>query len=942
MNASLHSSRALLLIVGLFAVCVAKADPALIRELENLKASLGPNDRSRSEISLRLADLYFFEAKEATRKADLDPAAPGAAEFRKQASKFQSNALKLYREQLAQSKQPQQKTKLEFQIARLLQDRGEVSEAKPYWQRLAEQTHLPKIRSEAVLRLGEISESEGTPRALADAEKYYEQAISECQAGDLCSYIRFRLAWLLRNQERMPAAIAMMKSSLYDGGGQIREDSLRDLIVFYAAEASDGAAALAAVDEIAARSNRPELIEQLGNGFFSNGNKVAGIRVIELIDSRTPRLDLKVRLLEEYYGQRDWERFGDQLRDLSDSHAKLAPAASDDQRLKSETLLRRLAVQLDGERISDREKVGNFQAVALLYLALFPTHPQKFKLIEGWIAAETDPQKKEAQIADWLRSSSLGLTTEQQIVLREIRLASAQKDKRLDVVKEEAAALGLARQDKEKRREAEYILARAQYELKEYEAALAGFQKLARVEEGQPDRWALLSQNLALDILAMLKDYARFEEQALTWLNHPRLQADSNLKKELSDMARALDEAKFESAVREGATPSALTIFAGFCSQQKLLPKSCDNAKVIAVQLKDQKTLIEVLRLTDAKTDLANEYENGGYFAEAARTLEGLHPIASSRWTPEVAIKIALLYELAGLSVDRDRWLRGLVKGLKKGKSIQPSEELVFQTLRDAQLLSEESTLSLPWSEQKRGQIAHELELAGQGTKLTRKWLMDSKIALGPAWSRMVLERAAALDESQRKAGFYGSRSREKFQKRIRLVQELERFVKSYLEGADLRTRIALLEKLQRALSDLGKEILDTPLPEGLTAEALEQIQASLVEMASPFQTAGKDYDRLAREQIAQLSEDAERMQWERRLGGDDSVSIPLQPFSPAQELKALNQQALEADLAQLRSDPWNVAHLQSLKQRYADHGQHRLASYFEGRILELKERSHE
>jgi hypothetical protein len=87
----------------------------------------------------------------------------------------------------------------------------------------------------------------------AKAIVYYRQVLNLCEGTDSCSYTHYRMAWIERNQEHVAVAIEEMKQALWDSKGQIREESLRDLIAFMglAPELAD------ASDDKADRSRSP-------------------------------------------------------------------------------------------------------------------------------------------------------------------------------------------------------------------------------------------------------------------------------------------------------------------------------------------------------------------------------------------------------------------------------------------------------------------------------------------------------------------------------------------------------------------------------------------------------------------------------------------------------------------------------------------------------------
>jgi hypothetical protein len=183
---------------------------------------------------------------------------------------------------------------------------GEVKVAESLYSEVESKTTVVALKRESTLRLAEIKE-QANPHS-KEVEAAYLKTLELCQGTDLCSYAHYRLGWFYRNQGESAAdlahAIAEMRLALYDSKGTIREESLRDLIVFTGVDGSDGVAALGEFDGIAAKLGRPQILDQLADAYFGAGNKKAGIKVLELIHSRRPQLHYGIRLLEEVVKQR--------------------------------------------------------------------------------------------------------------------------------------------------------------------------------------------------------------------------------------------------------------------------------------------------------------------------------------------------------------------------------------------------------------------------------------------------------------------------------------------------------------------------------------------------------------------------------------------------------------------------------------------------------------
>lgn len=919
----------------------ATADQNLIRELDKLRNSLPYKDSSRPSLTLRLADVVYDEV---TRLNSISPD-PSPAEYNKITS-LRKKALKLYQEALTGANglfsRPSgvQRTKIQFQMARLYSDLGELSQANQLFEELVKQNEIVSIQRESALRLAETAENKKSHALLPVAKKYYDLAISLCEGGDVCSYVHYRKAWLLYNQQELPAALAEMKMALYDSKNQVREEALRDYLVFLSNVPGDGRDQLMEIEELGTKLNRPELLEQLGDGFYAVGNKVAGTNVLTHVNQKSPQLKKQVRLLEEFYGLRRWDEFRAVLDQLSTVTAAALPQDKSEQNFV-EKYLRRVSIQLDGERETKKEHIPDFHAVVSLYMNLFPNTELRSKMIDGWLVAEPSEENKLAQLKTWIAEEKAAGRTKEEIRLRKMRTSVAQKLKLFDVVIEESAALATLEKSESQQRKYRYIQARSLYEIKKYDEALPVFKSLADPNSFKSaDEWATQSQNLALDIYAQRKDYASALALSSLWLNSPKISKDPALKKELADMQRISLETTFEQATALGESPKALATFQQFCLEKKFYPKSCENAKYLAVKLQDQTALLTVLENENQVDDLMSEYEAAAYFVKAATLVEKKNSPLKSDY--QSALKLALLYELGNDLTNRDRVLDIVWKRVSKEKSLDDKlEPLLKLTFQDAGMLSSVKVLSLPWSKTNREYFAHDLEASGIKTKETQNILLSSKTYLGPAWSQRVLDVVNDLDVQQRKYSFYGRASKKKFETRLKKISTLKAKVEEYLEGSDTQTRVRLLAVLTHAYKDLSQEVLNTPLPKGLDEETAAGLQKALTDLAAPFVEQGASYEKLAREQAAKETAPEVKVALEQLITSREALQsdkIVMPQGAAPKYAKKIDLTSVQGSLDVLHKKPTATEAMQKLKDFYDSLGLKRLSAYYQGRMLNIKE----
>jgi hypothetical protein len=918
-------------VVGLAAVFLGQSALAnnseLIRDVEGLRNSLPAKDPSRQSLTLRLADLYFDRAAELGGN-------PGASEAQlKQLNDARKKAVTLYNEALKGTEympavSGDNALKVKFQLARLYADQNQHTQANPLWKELVEQKQIQRLRQEASLRLAEYYDN---GNLYDQADKAYLLAYELCAGGDICSYIQYRRAWLLRNTGNLDAGIEAMKKGLYDSKGRVREEALRDLVVFLAARKDDGTEALPQVEELATKLQRPTLLKDLSDAFFAAGNRKAGAHVLAYVNTKAPTLDAQVRLLEEFYGSRDWEKFRTTAEAIRSAPGPASPEEKD--RTNRQNTMKRLLVQLDGERQTKKETIPDFQTAVELYLQLYPSTPETLKMMEGWVVSESDEAKKLAQLKQWQANPVYQLSAsdkkklDDMVVATDIKLHReraqvAQKGNDYDSIINEANALLALEKGQDSQRELKYQIARALSAQKKDAEALPAFQELAKVS-GKPDKWAIQSQHLALSLLGSQKRYADLVAQADTWLGNAAvtksMASDKDLSKDLEEMKKVRHEADFQQAVAAGQTPQALALFQGFCEAGQFLPQSCDNAKVLAVQLKDQGRLLKVLDKMGSKAELAAEYEAAGYFNEAGKLLEqtdlAKHP------DTKAYLKVALMYELGGQLLERNRVLGKLVDSLKNKKSLGEEEPLIFQTLKDAGLINQ-TTYKLAWSPANRARVAAYLEDVGQGSAATKKDLLASETYAGKGWSRAVLEQLQELDKKQRAVSFYGNNSQARFELRLKALKNVTGFADKYFPGAPSETRAQMADLVAKSHDHLAETILATPIPKELTGAAVDEVKNALVTMAQPFQEKAKEYQQLSAEEAQKAAAPA---------------AVAAAPQAPqATQPGAAPKIDVKAHLQALHEDPTSRASLEGAKQFYSENGNERLAAYFQGRLLQL------
>lgn len=897
----------------------------LISEVESLRDSLSLTDRQRPRLTLRLADLYFDLALDKIQK----DAEMGFLEISEENKDVLNTSLNFYEDSIngENGKFPAPSAvatfKIYFQKARIFQKLKKSEQSISFFEKVvSSEIDNKNIKRESALNLAEIYEESNR---FEKAKASYDMALNLCDNKELCSYVNYRKSWIFFKEGNLEEAINTIKLGLYDSAGNLKDQALKDYLMFVVQRPTEGNKELVEMEAFSLKHKRPEIMNILMDGFFGEGNRVAGVNFLVYLNKKNPTLANNIRLMEEYYGFRDWKNF--RIYSKKSKVLKDTVSLNKEESEKANKILKRLIVQLDSERKNNDERSSDLQNSIDLYLTLYPNDELRDKMVNGWIAAEKDENKILMKLAEWIAGENKFQRTAREKELRIKRISLAQKLKNYEIIKFEAhAVLSLLEDDKKK--EYEYLVARTLYEEKKYEQALPLFQKLAALENenSKIDKWSLQSQNLALDILSQMKRFTELKQQAMAWTGK---EAFKN-HKEYKEMATIFDQAKFEEAIAMKETPEALRVFMDYCLNDKYSEKSCSNAKVLAFKLKDQQALIEVLKKLKDDESLIAEYEAMGEFEKAAYLIEK----KTKKFDLQTYLKLALFYEIAQNIEQRDRLLRKVITNIKKMKNLDENQQsLLYLTFNDANMI-DSNILSLPWSTARKMQIIHEIELRGIGNKKTYKELMSSKTSLGDKWSLGVLAKVESLYETQKKRDFYGKGSQWKFKKRISLLKSLADYSKEVLEGADLKTRVVILGFLTSAYQELHAEILATPLPEGLTEEQLQQVSVSLQDMAAPFKLEEEAYRSARNEQIAALQDEALKAQL-AEISYEYKNLYNSKP-SFGNDIAKVNYEDAVPSFDHLKAQPNNQMALENLRSFFEKNEQIRISNYFKGRIQTL------
>ncbi len=932
----------LIFMVLLLSGLLARSDEGYVQEIDDLINSISDHDQSYMQLNLKLANELVS-----------DPPPTKWDQYRKRAINIYEKVLTGYGRRFDLPDQITQ-NKIRFQLARLYIDEGLPENARAMWFVLVNHKESPDLARESALKLGDWVEAQGGSKPLNEAKKYYGIALSLCQSTESCSYGHYRLSWVYHKQNLDLLAVNEIQKSLWNNKGEIREEALRDLMIFLGGLNEKEFPALDLVKSLAKKLNRPSLLIALAQSQLSAGNRLAGIAALNESFSQTPTLYLSARLLEEYYTIRDWTSFQNLLNKISQTFSQ------NDATPDVENILHRLSVQMDGERLGQTNYSVLFKNLALFYLRLFPMNTNKAQLIQSYLACEQDSQVQMQNLQKWIGEEKQARHKDLEIELRKRRAFIAQTNKIASIIIGESEILSHEAKSHQEKREFIFQKAKAYYDLKDYESAAGLFLKLSEIDR-TPDRISLTSEHLLLDIYAQKKDFAKILNQSQRWTLNPQFSIWvtqlKDLSAELTELKSIAQNSEFELAVSQGNNKNALETFKKFCLQNIKLPQSCENARIVSVNTKNEPSLLWVLEKQGKDEELINELEASGHFAQAAQRIEDrlLNQIpvrqTASKHFPKIRIggqiltkssadihpaedqtflRAALLYELGGESQARDRIFQKLMSTHKK--DLGKNEDLIFDSLKNSQYLSL-NHFSFSWKSKNRLLLAEYLEESGRGNKLTHNLLVNSCQNGGLIWEKTAVDQMKMLDQTQRKITFYGAHSKHLFQKRISALKNLSTKASCYLQGADSKLRVVIESLVAWSFYDLAKEITAASIPSAFSSAQILEVKNNLDKMAQPFEAAGKKYDDLAHEAFNEIPSLIEKTLLANKIskrdisGGLFYLKANNGPSGKTSHLQRENA------ISQLNQDPNSLKPLEELKNYYEAQKRSHLASYFQGRL---------
>jgi tetratricopeptide (TPR) repeat protein len=895
----------LTLMVGSSAVlsssAVALQARDLIQEAEDVLKILGPKDPERQPVALRLADLLFDAAIE------IDADAKTTAEGNRRADQYRLRSETLYKEALPTLKEARAQ-RVKFQLARLYSFRAQMPAAIKLWKDIFESPGDSKLRRESALHWAEQLELANDIPSIREAAALYRKALPLADKDSLRSYIMYRTAWTEYRLGGAAGAAVMLQKSIELADDKERDDLLRDLVLFLSRDIQPAKTQIALIEKLEDKYKRQGFLAQLSDAYLAADRRMDYSVALEHLNRRQPNLERSVGILDASHDSLTVPQIHKHLDKLLELKRSGGTFKDDTIAKSSRDKLFRLVHLWDGHRRSNKEGYNELLAKGVsTMILLYPKAEESTQAMGGWLAANNDIKVQLPMVDKWIGLAQETGNTKMEISLTKTKLELVRQAKDWDSVVEVSARLETI--TSEQTRPVRYQRAKALYELKKYDQALPLFLAMGEIANsaGDKDDLQRLSQDLALDILAIQKDFPKIVALTGKWKgDHAR-----------NEEMRGLNEkASFEGAVASQDT-GALSTFTQFCLEKKFTPKSCDNARSLAGKLRNQGTLLTVLKAQGDDKELMRQLEVAGRFGESARMMEKTLKGSEDKmaW-----LKVALLYELQGELPERNRVLNHLVRTLARAKLTDQEQNLIYLTLKDAGLI-EERLLSLAWSKPMHLRLVNEL-YEQKNSKAAEAILAKSCEGGGPGWQSLHLKVMKDTHAKQAKINkFTGSTSKRRFEERVAVLKTLGQQTNCFKQGAPDEMARAASEKVAAAYAEFAGQIRNTPIPDGLDEETLAEVNAQIEAMSSPFE-----------KQSATWREEANKIAVAVPLPESWSYDLPAK--AAAIKPVAFDWQPLIKDI---QKEPFERSHFEHLKAHFETKGRPRLAGYVKGRLEDLQ-----
>ena len=887
---------AVFLLVSASAAAIQARD--LISDAEEVLKILNAKDPERLPVTLRLADLLFDAAIE------IDADTKTTAADNSKADSYRDRSMALYKEALP-SLTPAQGQRVRFQMARLHSFKAQMAAAIKLWKEIVEAPGDARLRRESALHWAEQLELSNNSASIREAAGLYAKALPLADKDSLRSYIMYRSAWTVYRMGDAAKASALLQQSLVLASDKERDDLLRDLVLFMSRDEMPVRSQIALIENLEERFKRTGFLSQLADAYLAADRKGDYAVALGYLNKKDPSLERSVSILDAAHDKLTQEEIAEQLSKINGLRRAGLKFTTDTVDKNSKDKLFRLVHLWDGNRRANKPGFSELLAKGVTtMILLFPGSEEATQAMSGWLAAHNDPALQRPQVDQWIGLAKEVRNTKMEISLVKTKLELARQAKDWQAVVEVSQALDLLTMAQT--RPVRYQRAKAYYELKNYGEALPLFLGLAQERTQEKDDFQRLSQDLTLDILATQKDYARITLLTTQWKGEGVRAAEF---KGINEKAR------FEGAVA-AQDPASLQTFTQFCLEKKFTPLSCDNARSLASKLRNQGTLLTVLKAQGDEKELTRQLEVAGRFGESARMMEkSVKADDRLGW-----MKVALLFELQGELKERNRVLSQLLRQLPQQKITEAEQSLIYMALKDAGLV-DEKILKLDWSENLKLLIAADL-YEQQNSKVGEALLAKYCGAGGIGWQKIHLRAMKDTYSRQSQIQFTGAKSKKKFEERVALLKTLSDQANCFKGGAPNDLAKVTANKVGEAYLTFAKEIRATPIPGGLDEETLKEVTEQIQSMASPFENQAQQWQEVA-DQIT-----------------DPAPSTQAWNFDPPANSDSQDKQFVfdwQSIIAEIQKQPFSRSHFEHLRDHFESKGRLRLSGYVNGRLQDME-----
>jgi len=989
-----------ILITGLASVAENKldgdTDGLVIDRLERALEGLDQSDDSRTEVMIRLADLYAERArisemnqiaKEVGTKSPV-----GNCDTCQEAKKDRKRAIELYTEVFEKGKS-NDKGRILLQMAHLSQLNGDDKKAQMLFEKILskQKNYGEDLVAESHAGLGEILYRK---QDFKKARNHFEKAVIN-QNVQKRGQLIYRLAWCHLNLGNLNFAKQNLEKLLrnpellsYRSGDQSKidnsfhEEVSRDYATFIARSENVTESDINNVINLSPEASRTNNLYHLANELDRLGKKKASLMAWRVANSRqtdpNEKLEGYVKMAQVQYDLGNKPLAAEEISKAAQFWKD--KGCKEDQNCEElQHKLRKLIT--DWDRASKKTPSADLLKAYASYLQIFTQDTE----ITYWAANLAKSLNKHQEAAELFRRSTLLAKKELEStegaeernklsnifegsLLSEIESAELSKSNDLRL---EAYRNYLKQNPKgQKAQEVRYQVVRVWYEKGDYKKAAEGFRELVN-DFNFPHQLKPQAADLALDSLNILKDGEKIEKWALDFSNKvPSRKAEYieiSRKAALNKIAMSFSSKNANrDDLRAGLEKLNAIPMMGMKKSDKI--NYLKDKITIARRLKDIEQVriaaVELKSLTPFRSpDNVFARQQLLWVAENALDFKSAYELAKVTEIPgrsavEMQLQLGIYADLAGLDPVRhyDRYIRSTPN---KSSARQVMASLIKRSKNPSATfrrfeneLAGEPSLYAPLALEDYGRNG-DLNLARR--RLSRPDVKSTSEAF-------IVYRHAVLNDFNQtskalmfhKLNKSSDRQLKKtLSERLKLIQSAEARAKNAIRSRDWTLQLVHLDFLASEYARLYREILSLPVPRGLNRQQKNQYQSLLKNQAEPYSIKAQQFEQKVTDLWNQgdmrdnLVRDFSRTKGPLRniMSKEVQTLIRIAPAKFKSDLRqALNTRPEEVDdnqikkaLSDVKRDPFDASNLEHLKELEKRAGRHAMVAFLEAKVEQLK-----